>query len=97
MILVNCSLLAWFITGILWRWSSDTQFAVGSLVPSGKTDEEWKGITTADASLYQVKSGNFMYYYYLISLISSVSICYIICCVVGCLGYGKFSASARYQ
>ena len=64
-----CSMLAWFITGIIWRFSTDGQFAVGTLVPSGKTAEEWSNITKAEGSLFQVKSGNFMYYYYLIVLI----------------------------
>ena len=64
-----CSSLAWFITGIIWRWSTDGQFAVGTLVPSGKTAEEWSDITKAPGSLFQVSSGNFMYYYYLIVLI----------------------------
>ena len=65
----SCSGLAWFISGIIWRWSTDGQFAVGALVPSGKTAEEWSNITKAEGSLFQVKSGNFMYYYYLLVLI----------------------------
>ena len=76
-----CSSVGWFITGIMWRWSSDAQFAVGTLVPSGKSAEEWKTITTADKSLYQVKSGDFMYYYYLIVLLAIPSLCYCACCV----------------
>ena len=50
--LTCCSSLGWFVTGIIWRWSSDAQFAVGTLVPSGKTPEEWKAVTEADNSLY---------------------------------------------
>ena len=69
MLSCGCSVMAWFITGIIWRWSTDGQFAVGTLIPSGKTADEWSTITKAEGSLYQVKSGNFMAYYYLTILI----------------------------
>ena len=59
-------------------------------MPGGKTVEEWKIITEADQSLYQVKSGSFMLHYYLIMLIGMPSLCYCLCCVALCIGY-KYS------
>ena len=41
---VGCSGLAWWITGIVWRFRADGAFVSGDLVPEGKTQEEWLDI-----------------------------------------------------
>lgn len=63
---IGCSGLAWWITGIVWRFRADGAFVSGDLVPEGKTQEEWLEITTAEDSLYQYKSGHFMAIYYFV-------------------------------
>ena len=96
--ITGCSTLAWFITGIIWRWSSDTKYAVGVTPTGGKSLEEWKQVTKAQDSLFQVKSGNFMYYYYMIWFVFvciGLCCCCCLCCLMCASGgnsrYMKFS------
>ena len=64
-----CSTLTWLIVGAVWRFNKDGQFASGSLLPDGKTEEEWHKIVVAEGSPYQVHSGRFMKYFYVIILV----------------------------
>lgn len=59
--------LAWFISGIVWRFRSDGAFSCGDIdFDSKRSDEEWQSIVTAEDSLYQHSSGKFMLIYYCI-------------------------------
>ena len=57
--------------------------------------EEWKGITHAQGSLFQVKSGNFMYVFYMIYLVMACLMC-CCCCLACCLG-GFSSRYFKYE
>ena len=49
-----CSTLAWLIVGAVWRFNTDGHFASGTLLPDGKTEEEWSKVIVAEGSAYQV-------------------------------------------
>ncbi len=87
----GCSSLAWWITGIVWRFRSDGAFASGDIVPKGKTLEEWTDIVSDGDSLYQYKSGNFMAIYYFIcfGLVATSCGCTIIGAIYHCVAGGK--------
>lgn len=84
-----CSATAWFIVGAVWRFNLDGQYASGTLIPSGKTPEEWNQTIIEQGSHYQVNSGRFMKYFYMICFILVSLNCIITslgCCVtVFCL------------
>ena len=44
--------LAWFISGLVWRFRQDGAFAAGDYEMMGKTKDEWEAIVTAEDSLY---------------------------------------------
>ena len=80
---IGCGGLAWWISGIVWRFKASGSFSSGdSLTAEQLTTEE------ADAdTLYQIKSGNFMLIYYLIvwglmacSILSSMIGLLVTCC-----------------
>ena len=48
----SCSYMAWWITGIVWRFSSDGRYSVGDIVPAGKSNDDWSKELEADDSLY---------------------------------------------
>ena len=51
-ILTACSAVAWFIVGAIWRFNLDGQYASGSLIPEGKTEDEWFKVISAEGSPY---------------------------------------------
>ena len=61
-----CGGLAWWITGIIWRFRADGAFASGDIAPEGTSLDDWDATITADGSLYQHRSGKFMLIYYFI-------------------------------
>ena len=66
---MGCGGLAWWITGMVWRFSNAGKYASGDIVPEGMDAEKtaaWETGLTADGSLFQYSSGNFMYIYYMI-------------------------------
>ena len=83
-----CGTLAWWITGIVWRFRSDGAFAAGDDVPEGKTIEEWETEITLDGSLYQYKSGKFMFFYYVIcwAIIGGGCVGSILASICSCFG-----------
>ena len=76
--IIGCGGLAWWITGMVWRFSSAGKYASGDIVPAGMDAEKtaaWEAGLTADGSLFQYSSGNFMYIYYMITWITLGVIC----------------------
>jgi hypothetical protein len=68
----GCGGFAWWITGMVWRFNAAGSFAAGD-VPEGLNEVDtltYEAKVTADGSLYQYSSGNFMYIYYLITWIT---------------------------
>jgi len=82
-----CGSLAWWITGIVWRFRSDGAFVSGDEAPKGITMDDWNAQIEKDHGLYQYSSGKFMYIFYLIGFISiSVSCaCSLIGCIASCI------------
>ena len=83
----GCSGLAWWITGIVWRFRNDGALAAGDIPLKDKTQEEWLEVVTDEDSLYQYKSGKFMAIYYFIcfGLVSCGCTMTIIGAVCSCL------------
>ena len=83
----NCSGLAWYIAGLVWRCRQSGSFASGDIMPANSTEEAWMTEITADGSLYQYSSGNFIWTYYLIGWIIMGSLCGLgcLCSIVGCM------------
>ena len=50
---MSCGGIAWWITGIVWRFRSDGSYAAGDIVPEGKGIDEWETEISADGSLFQ--------------------------------------------
>jgi hypothetical protein len=44
--------LAWWITGIVWRFRSDGLYAVGDILKEGVTEEQWAKDIVKDGSLF---------------------------------------------
>ena len=84
---VGCGGLAWWITGIVWRFRSDGAYACGDFIPEGKTEEEWLETITAEGSLFQHHSGKFMAIYYLIcwGLMACNCATALIISIIGCI------------
>ena len=82
-----CGGAAWWITGIVWRFRSDGAYAAGDIVPEGKSVEDWEEEITADGSLFQYKSGKFMFIYYVIclSITAFACLCSMIGAICGCI------------
>ena len=83
---MSCGGIAWWITGIVWRFRSDGKFACGDVVPEGMTEEAWQAEITADDSLYQHSTGNFLFIYYIIcwSLAGAGCLCSILASICAC-------------
>ena len=77
----GCGGLAWWIAGIVWRFRSDGAYAAGDVLPNGKELEAWQTEIEAEGSLFQVKSGKFMFIFYVITW-SSMGLC-CLCMLVG--------------
>ena len=66
----NCSLMAWWIAGMVWRLRTSGKFASGDVNQlSIKNDEEWIASISGENSFFQVESGRFIYIYLLITWI----------------------------
>lgn len=83
----GCGGLAWWITGIVWRFRADGAYACGDFIPEGKTEEEWLETITAEGSLFQHQSGKFIAIYYLIcwGLMACNCATALIMSIVGCI------------
>jgi len=89
---VQCSGLAWWIAGMVWRLRASGKYASGDVMPENVTDETWTAEITAEGSLFQVQSGNFMWIYYMITwILMGVSCgCGLLATIVGmCCGAVK--------
>ena len=67
---------------MVWRFSEAGKYASGDVVPQGMDAEAtaaWEAGLTADGSLFQYSSGNFMYIFYLITWIALGPACF--CCL----------------
>ena len=84
---MSCGGLAWWITGIVWRFRSDGAYATGDVVPEGKDLDAWEAEISADDSLFQYKSGKFMFIYYVICWSMMACGCLTSLCgaIAGCL------------
>ena len=88
---LTCGGLAWWVTGIVWRFRSDGAFAAGDIVPEGTTIEEWDQEVAAEGSFFQYRSGKFMFFYYVIcwSLIASTCLCSVFAAIYSCFSAKK--------
>jgi hypothetical protein len=89
----QCSGLAWWIAGMVWRLRASGKFASGDVMPETYTEETWTAAITAENSAFQVQSGNFMWVYYMITwILMGVSCgCGILMTLIGmCCGAAKF-------
>ena len=59
---IGCGGLAWWISGIVWRFNAAGSFSTGDKM----TEEERIAAFEDETSLYQLRSGNFMLIYYII-------------------------------
>ena len=59
---IGCGGLAWWISGIVWRFNAAGSFASGDALAI----EDIEKMPTEEHDLYQWSSGKFMLYYYLI-------------------------------
>ena len=76
----QCSSLAWWVAGMVWRLRQSGAFASGDIMPANVTEEKWIENIKADDAM-QYESGQFMWVYYMITWIFMGVSC---CC--GCLG-----------
>ena len=63
----GCGSLAWFITGSVFRFRSDFNFASGDVIPAGVDSDAWYTALEADSGLFQVSSGRFMWVFLMIN------------------------------
>ena len=77
----SMSILAWFIIGLVWRFTADGDFASGTRIPSGSNEKEWMEKVNAEGSLFQTKSGVFMKYFYIVSI--SVTVLVLVLSLIG--------------
>ena len=84
---VSCGGLAWWITGIVWRFRSDGAYASGDYVPEGTSVEAWEQTVEAEGSLFQYHSGKFMFIYYVIcwSFMACSCSCSLLAALWGCI------------
>lgn len=90
---IGCGGLAWYIVGLVWRFSAAGKFAAGDVMPEGTTEDVWTKAITCDGVPegtycgFQYSSANFMYIYYLITwIMMGVSVgCALIGAIIGCL------------
>mmetsp|Transcript_14851 Transcript_14851/g.20094 ORF Transcript_14851/g.20094 Transcript_14851/m.20094 type:complete len:198 (+) Transcript_14851:73-666(+) len=82
----QCSGMAWWIAGMVWRLRQSGSFASGDIMTDANMDsEKWIEQITADGSWYQYESGRFMWIYFMITWVMlAVNCC---CCMtVGIVG-----------
>ena len=88
MMACGCSMLAWWIMGIIWRFRIEGRYASGDIVPDGMSEADWleKSIT-ADDSIFQFMTGKFMkIFYYTCWISQALSVFLLICSsVFACL------------
>ena len=74
----QCSNMAWWIAGMVWRLRESGSFASGDIMPANVNEDDW--IKTVKASdVYQYESGNFMWVYYMITWILMGVGCFCSC------------------
>ena len=84
--------MAWWITGIVWRFNTDGMYSSGDMPDEGFTEQEWQEKVEAPDSLFQHRSGKFMAIYYFIcfGMVAMVFAMGLVACVVSavqwCLG-----------
>lgn len=88
---MGCGGLAWWITGIVWRFRSDGAYSVGDIPEGDVKPEEWEKTVTGSTSLFQHHSGMFMFVYYMICWSSMVL---SLLCGLGVSIYGCIKAKA---
>ena len=73
---VGCGGLAWWISGIVWRFKASGSYSSGDSL----TEEERTAAFADETNLFQLKSGNFMLIYYIIvwSLMGASLLCSLI-------------------
>ena len=74
---IGCGGLAWWISGIVWRFKASGSFAAGDQL----TEEERTALDTDETTLFQYRSGNFMLIYYII--VWSLMGCSILSSLIG--------------
>lgn len=92
----GCSTLAWFITGLIWRFNSVGRFAAGDVVPVGADPESWNQAIMSQESLFQANSAKMMIIIYLLSfgaMALAIISCFVICSLFCCCG-GKIPSQA---
>ena len=82
-----CGGTAWWITGIVWRFRSEGAYAAGDFVPEGKSVEDWDTEISGEDSLFQYKSGKFMFIYFMIcwSFMALGCLCSAIGAIAACV------------
>lgn len=78
--------LAWWILGIVWRFSPIGMYSSGDVVPEGVTVAAWAKQVRARDSIFQFSSGRFMFVFYVItwSLLAGTLIGVIAAVLVNC-------------
>lgn len=73
---IGCGGLAWWISGIVWRFNAAGSYSTGDQL----TEEERIAAFEDETSLFQLRSGNFMLIYYIIvwSIMGTSLLCSII-------------------
>ena len=91
----GCSLLAWYITGLVWRCRTSGAFASGDLIVGDLDEDAWISQITASDSHFQYESGKFIWGFYVASWISMGVICCLCCCYT--LIMASFGASIMFK
>ena len=80
---ISCGSLAWWISGIVWRFKASGSYAAGDSL----TEAEYTALDTDAETLYQYKSGKFMLIYYIIvwSIIAFSLLSSLIGIIVTCI------------
>ena len=74
---IGCGGLAWWISGIVWRFKSSGSYSSGDQL----TEADRVAAMDDETSLYQIRSGNFMLIYYII--VWSLMGCSILSSLIG--------------
>ena len=90
-LLLGCSTVAWFIVGIVFRYSRKGRYSAGTVLPPDTDKDDWLATIKADGTLYQYYSGQFMNNFFVVAfilLVVSIATgvlvsCYACCCVGG--------------
>ena len=61
----GCSMVAWWVAGIVWRFRPAGKYASGDMIPVDVSETEWLEETiTVDDSIYQYLTGYFIKIFY---------------------------------